>query len=106
MQTTSHRGTTQVAKNPLLGPYNDDSNASTDLDTDSKTLPLVGLTRAIEQLSDNFFETHSSRDEILMAELWLAVQNSRNKASVSLDEDGQRAYRSDRMTGSRLGESE
>ena len=59
----------------------------------------------IQQLADKFFEARKYRAQIPMSELWLAAQNSRKSAFVSLDEEEQQAHRSDRMAGSALGRS-
>lgn len=89
-----------------VDPDYDDSNDGTDPDSESAVPQYRGFLRVrIQQLADKFFEARKYRTEIPMSELWLAAQNSRNTAFVSLDEKEQQAYRSDRMTGSALGKS-
>lgn len=85
-------------------PDYDDSGAMTGSSLQLEEPQYHGFLRVrLQQLADKFFEARKYRTEIPMSELWLAAQNSRNKAFVSLDEKEQQAFRSDRMTGSALG---
>jgi hypothetical protein len=89
-----------------VDPDYDDWNDDTDFDSEPGAQRYRGFLRVrIQQLADKFFEARKYWMDVPMSELWLAAQNSRNAAFVSLDEKEQQAHRSDRMTGSALGRS-
>lgn len=87
-----------------VDPDYDDPNVGTSSDPESEAPQYQGFLRVrIQQLADKFFEARKYRTEIPMSELWLAAQNSRKTAFVSLDKKEYQAHRSHRMTGSALG---